>query len=69
MLTPIMFEELAEDLAQTNGLVPDVAGNYMALIGDTPELDDQGKLVVRDKDDAELARLTVPASWDLTIPG
>lgn len=60
MLTPNMFDEQAAVLAAANGISLDLAGRYLGLIGDTPELDDQGKLVVRDENGAELARLTAP---------
>lgn len=68
MLTPSKFDEQVAALAAANGLSIEIAGHYMALIGDTPELDDRGKLLVRDDNDLELARLTAPAAWDLAIP-
>ena len=60
MLTSSCFDEQAAALAAANGIPIEVALNYQALIGDTPELDGQGKLVVRNETGVELARLTAP---------
>lgn len=60
MLTPKEFDEQAAELASANHLSTELASKYAALIGDTPELDDQGKVIVRDENGFELARLSFP---------
>jgi hypothetical protein len=40
------FKGLIEDLARLNGLSEDEAGEIAVKIGDTPELDGQGRAVV-----------------------
>ena len=68
MLDLSKFDEQSAALAEANGIPLYLAGHYMALIGDTPEIDDDGKLIVRDANDDEIARLMAPAGWDLAIP-
>ena len=60
MLTPTMFDEQGAALAAANGLSVDLARKYMALIGDAPEIDGGGRLIVRDENGIELARLKAP---------
>jgi hypothetical protein len=67
MLTGDCFERLAADLAAANGLSVELARTYTAWIGDTPELDDKGKLVVRDENEVVLARLLVPTQVDFAL--
>ncbi|MBA3351916.1 MAG: hypothetical protein H0U23_05740 [Blastocatellia bacterium] len=57
VLTPKSFDECATKLAAVNHLSLELAGLYLSLIGDTPELDADRKLVVRNEDGVELARL------------
>lgn len=40
------FQGLIEDLARLNGLTEDEAGEIAVKIGDTPEIDAQGRAVV-----------------------
>lgn len=61
MLAVDQFNETAEVVARENNLTRDVAEEYVSLIGDTPELDEAGLVIVRNADGAELARVRVPA--------
>lgn len=40
------FNEFIQDLARLNGLSEDEAGEIAVKIGDTPEIDEQGRAVV-----------------------
>lgn len=40
------FKTFIEDLARLNGLSEDEASDIAAAIGDTPEIDEQGRAVV-----------------------
>lgn len=60
VLTPKSFEEGAAELATANHLSLELAREYMSLIGDTPESDANGKVLVRDENGVALARLTRP---------
>lgn len=55
------FEAFARAIADVNKLEYDLAADYAARIGDTPELDEQGRAIVRDDNGAEIARITLPA--------
>lgn len=57
MLTARSIEQLAADLAAANQLPLDLARQYASLIGDTPKVDEEGHLVVRDENEVEIARL------------
>lgn len=59
MLTPEGLEEFAKDLARLNNLPLEIAGHYAALIGDTPELDGEGLVVVRTDTHEILARVRI----------
>ncbi|MFZ4779046.1 MAG: hypothetical protein ACOYM3_27080 [Terrimicrobiaceae bacterium] len=58
------MEEFAKDLARLNNLPFETASHYAALIGDTPELDEEGLVVVRTDADAILARVRIPEDSD-----
>jgi hypothetical protein len=60
MMTESQFKKLAQDLARLNNLSPEIAGRYAVLIGDTPEMDEDGLLVVRDNAGDILATLVAP---------
>lgn len=60
MLTPAGFDRLAQKIADTNQLALEQAGDYLVLVGDTPEFAEDGKVIVRDDDGAELARIILP---------
>ncbi|MFZ4777799.1 MAG: hypothetical protein ACOYM3_20715 [Terrimicrobiaceae bacterium] len=49
MLTPDAFDEMVKDIAKLNGLSYEAAGRIAALIGDTPEVDDNGNVLVEGK--------------------
>ncbi len=40
------FKVFADELARLNGLSEDEAAEVAAVIGDTPEVDDQGRVLV-----------------------
>jgi len=50
------FESLVEEIAR-QGFDPETAGRYAVLIGDTPVIDSDGKLVVQDEHGKIIARL------------
>lgn len=56
MLTPIQLDALASEIERL-GYDRKTAGHYAALIGDTPAIDEQGRVVVEEDDGTELARL------------
>ncbi|CAN5351982.1 hypothetical protein BH09VER1_BH09VER1_28420 [soil metagenome] len=51
----------AEELARLNNLTIDRAQELLSFIGDTPELDAAGLVVVRDDQDREIARVVWPS--------
>lgn len=53
------FEALALQIEQL-GYPPETAADFAAAIGDTPELDADGLVVVRDATGAVVARLSLP---------
>lgn len=62
MIDETDFEGLAADIAALNGIPIDLALKYAYLIGDTIERDEEsGLIVVRDRDDRELARVRLPS--------
>ena len=54
------FRGRRSELTAANHLSLELAREYMSLIGDTPESDANGKIVVRDENGVALARLTRP---------
>ncbi len=60
MFTSEGLEEFAKDLACVNNLPIEKARHYAALIGDTPEMDEDGLVVVRGDSDEILARVRMP---------
>ena len=56
------FEEFAREIAEANSLPIELARDYAARIGDTPELAGSGGnlVVVRDDQGQEIARVIVP---------
>lgn len=64
MFTPGGLGKLTKDLARLNKLPLETAGHYAALIGDTPELDEEGLVVVRTDTDEILARVRIPEDSD-----
>jgi hypothetical protein len=53
------FSNLIDRIATLNDLDPSVAGRYAAAIGDTPELDEQGRAIVRDHDGTIVAVVVI----------
>ena len=59
-MTEAQFYAAIEALAARNGISVELAGGYMAYIGDTPELCEDGRIVVRDDNGVEIARVHMP---------
>jgi len=59
-LTPKDFNQLIGEIARRNGISEDLAGDYLLAIGDAPEVDAQGRAIVRSKDGGISARLILP---------
>ena len=51
---------MAREIAAANNLSFETASQYAAIVGDTPELADDGRVIVRDDSGAELARIILP---------
>jgi len=49
MLTPEAFDEMVKDIAKLNGVSVEEAGRIACIIGDTPELDEKGNVMVDGK--------------------
>lgn len=64
MFTVSGLEEFAKSLARLNNLPLETAGHYAALIGDTPEEEEDGRVVVRTDAGEILARVRVPDEYD-----
>ncbi len=60
MFTEDGFKDFAKELAELNGLTLKLARHYAALIGDTPEMDEDGLVVGRGDSDEILARVRMP---------
>jgi hypothetical protein len=60
MITPDGIQDMASAIAKANGISLETATRYANLIGDTPELDGQNRVIVRDEQDREIARVIVP---------
>ncbi len=60
MLTEDGFDALARAVAELNGLDIEQARRFVACVGDTPELDESGLVVVRDEEGGIIARLKWP---------
>lgn len=58
------FIAAARALQLSNGLSEDTALDYMARIGDTPEIAEDGKVIVRDAGGKEIARVIFPSFTD-----
>ena len=60
MYAEAAFYAEAAELARLNGISEDLASDYLAGIGDTPELAEDGRVIVRDEDGTEIARVIWP---------
>lgn len=60
MFTPESFEDAARGIAEANNLSLETARDYLVHVGDTPELADDGRVIVRDDSGVELARIILP---------
>jgi hypothetical protein len=58
------FEAAARALAAANNISFDLASEYLSLIGDTPEMDENGLTIVRDDSGREIARVVFPPEDD-----
>lgn len=58
--TPQSFEEAAQTIAAANNLTIETARNFLVHVGDTPEIADDGRVIVRDESGLELARIICP---------
>jgi hypothetical protein len=58
------FDELAKEIAALNAISEETAQDYVARIGDTPELlsPDSDLVIVRDDNGAEIARIIFPTN-------
>jgi len=56
MMTIENFHDLAKQIQEENGLDEETASHYAALVGDTPELDEDGLVIVLE-DGREIARI------------
>lgn len=54
------FELGARKIAAANNLSFETAREYLSYVGDTPELADDGRVVVRNESGTELARIILP---------
>ena len=64
MFTPEGLDNFAKSLARLNNLSLETAGHYTALIGDTPEIDENGLVVVSTDSGEILARVKMPEESD-----
>ncbi len=55
------FLKSAEAVAKANGISEQQAEGYLSTIGEKPETDEQGKVIIRDKDGKEVTRLAFPS--------
>jgi len=64
MLTLDAWETLTSEIARLNGISPELAETYLALVGDTPEIigGDYRRVLVRGDAGNEIARLHWPLS-------
>lgn len=62
MFTESAFAGYARDLAAANGISLELARQCAARIGDTPLLDDDDRVTVRDASGEVMARLVLPDS-------
>lgn len=60
MMTESGLNEQARVIAEVNGISVQRAAEFLAFIGDTPELADDGKVIVRDVRGTEIARVFLP---------
>jgi hypothetical protein len=60
MITPEDFEILTRLVARTNNLDLDTAAEYLSLVGDTPELDESGRVSVINEDGEKIATIKFP---------
>lgn len=64
MFAPEGLDNFVESLARLNNLSLETAGHYAALIGDTPEIDENGLVVVSTDSGEILARVKMPEESD-----
>lgn len=54
------FDEAAREVAALNNIPFETALHYLWRVGDTPELDKSGRVVVYDETGGEIARIILP---------
>ena len=59
MFTEEGFESFIDEIAKANGLDRETAGDYAVQIGDTPVVDENGRVLVRNKE-GETVALKLP---------
>jgi hypothetical protein len=60
MMTTDGFAKLAQRIAELNGLTIERASQYLARIGDTPDVAEDGRVSVKDTTGAEIALIIFP---------
>ena len=60
MLSEDGFHALARDIARLNNIPLKLALEYTVHIGDTPELDENDLVIVRNEQGKEIARVILP---------
>lgn len=60
MIRPDQFRLFVTALETANNLTHAAASRYAVLIGDTPEVEEDGRVIVRDDDGTILARVVIP---------
>ncbi len=58
--TPESFDEAARGIAAANNLPLETARDYLWYVGDTPEIADDGRVIVRDESGNDLGRIILP---------
>jgi hypothetical protein len=59
------FVAAARGIAAANQISINLAETYLSRIGDTPELDSNGFVIVRDDNAGEIARIVLPTAKGL----
>ena len=59
-MSPQAMAELAYEVAQLNHLSVEEADVLLTLIGENPEIDEDGMVVVRDRQGEQIARVWLP---------
>lgn len=60
MIDPESFDVLTREIARKNNLDNDTAAEYLALVGDTPSLEEDGRVAVINEEGKKIAIITLP---------